>query len=205
MLIKQLFGLLENLANDNLESQVAYTVAPVAFWGMARLGELVKASSNIDQVKFKDVIWDPADKCLKIRIRAAKKATMGEIQEIHCQNQHSLLDPVGAVRRLISKMQTNDDDPLFSYPSGDRRITLTKTRCQKIFAGVWGKYSRTQLTGHSFRVGGASLRWNLNHPVEEILEVGRWKSKAYKLYIREYNDAELLNTLRLLENVQYKS
>lgn len=44
VLVKHLFMLLEDLSGDSLEKQVAYTVALVAFWGMACLGELLKSS-----------------------------------------------------------------------------------------------------------------------------------------------------------------
>jgi hypothetical protein len=43
------------------------------------------------------------------------------------------------------------------------------------------------LLGHSFRVGGASLRYALGTPVEEICLLGRWISNCYRLYIREYS------------------
>lgn len=137
VLVWHLFNLVGTLADGILESQVAYTVALVAFWGMAWLGELVKSSSVVDQVWVKDLIWDPDGNYLKIRIREAKTAAVGEVQEIHCQYQPNLLDPVGAVRRLISDTGATDDDPVFSYPCGDRRVTWT-----------------------FLRVGGALLRWN---------------------------------------------
>lgn len=201
ILIRHLYKLVENLADGNAEGQVAYTVALVAFWGMARLGELLKAASNLDQVRVKDLIWDPHGRYVKIKIRAAKMAVVGEIQEIHLQRQSSLLDPIGAIQRLIENTNATDDDPLFSYPTGDKRITLTKTRCLMLFSNTWMSQNK-KLTGHSFRVGGASLRWNLNNPLEEIVKVGRWKSKAYKLYIREYSEEVLLETIRLLEHVK---
>lgn len=90
---------------------------------MARLGELVKASSSVDQVRVKDLVWDPNGRFVKIRIRAAKTASVGEVQEIHCQSQPSLLDPVNAVRRLIEDTVATDDDPLFSYFKDGRRVT----------------------------------------------------------------------------------
>lgn len=202
VLISHLFNLLETLSDGKLENQVAYTVALVAFWGMARLGELLKTSAKADQVKVKDVIWGGKMEFLKIRIRGAKTAAVGEIQEIHCQKQPSLLDPVSAIQRLVEQTRANDDDPLFSYPCGDRRVTLTKARCQTIFEEVWSRRTNTKLTGHSFRVGGASLRWNLKYPLETIVKVGRWKSKAYKLYIREYSATELATTIRILEEIK---
>lgn len=205
VLIKILFNLVEQLADGGLENQVAYVVALVAFWGMARLGELVKASKSLDQVSVKDLIWDPKGSYLIIKIRAAKTAAVGEIQEIYLQTQPLLLDPVSAIRRLIKDTNATDDDPVFSYPKGNKRVTLTKTRCQRLFSDVWKSQTGCILTGHSFRVGGASLRWNLNSPLEEIIKVGRWKSKAYKLYIREYSKEDLLETLKILANLRFQN
>lgn len=119
VLISHLFGLLETLSDGKLENQVAYTVALVAFWGMARMGELLKSSTKMHQVRVKDVIWCEKLDFLKICIRGAKTAAVGEIQEIHCQNQHSLLDPVTAVQRLVEQTGATDNNPLFSYPCGD--------------------------------------------------------------------------------------
>lgn len=203
VLVKHLFMLLETLSGGSLEEQVAYTVALVAFWGMARLGELLKSSIKVNQVKVKDVVWHPDDRYLVIRIREAKTATVGEIQEIHCQHQDSLLDPVGAVRRLISSTGATKDDNLFSYPSNGKRVTLTKARAMRLFEDVWKDKAGGRLTGHSFRVGGASLRWNLDTPIEEIVAVGRWKSKAYKLYIREFDEHELRDTVALLNDLKF--
>lgn len=49
-------------------------------------------------MQVKDLIWDPNGNYVRIKIRAAKTAAVGEIQEIHCQSQSSLLDPVDAIR-----------------------------------------------------------------------------------------------------------
>lgn len=203
VLVKHVFMLLESLSSGSMEEQVAYTVALVAFWGMARLGELLKSSTKVNQVKVKDVIWHPNNKYLTIRIREAKTATVGEIQEIHCQHQDSLLDPVGAVKRLIDCTGATEDDNLFSYPMNGRCVTLSKARAMKLFDDVWKDRVGSKLTGHSFRVGGASLRWNLDTPIDEIVKVGRWKSKAYKLYIREFTEQELCETVNLLKDLRY--
>jgi hypothetical protein len=202
VLVSHLFDLLEHLTNGESENLVAYTVALVAFWGMARLGELLKAPNVRNQVQVKDVIWDPAGEFATIRIREAKTASVGEIQEIYLRRQSSLLNPAAAVRRLIDSTKATEDDMLFSYPSSNGRKILTKSRCQTLFAGVWNSTTNKKLTSHSFRVGGASLRWNLKVPLEDIVAIGRWKSKSYKLYIREYSDEAMLETERILRHVQ---
>lgn len=89
VLVKHLFMLLETLSGGSLEEQVAYTVALVAFGGMARLGELLRSSTKVNQVKVKDVTWHPSDGYLIIKTREAKTATVGEIQDIHCQHRDS--------------------------------------------------------------------------------------------------------------------
>lgn len=112
------------------------------------------------------------------------------------------LDPVGAVRRLIASTGATEDDNLFSYPTNGKRITLTKARAVRLFDDVWGDRTGGKLTGHPFRVGSASLRWNLDTPIDKIVAVGRWKSKAYKLYIREFNEQELRDTVTLLKDLK---
>lgn len=68
VMIRHLFYLLDDLTGKTLEDQTVYTVALVAVWGMARLGELVKAASGADQVRVKDLIWDPKGRYVNIRI-----------------------------------------------------------------------------------------------------------------------------------------
>lgn len=200
VLAEHLFKLWEVLSDGSLENQVAHTVALIVFWGMARLRELLKAPSSANKVFVKDVVWDPKEKFLKLKIQEARTAVVGEIEEIHCQHQSSLLDPVGAIRQLIIATGATEDDALVLYPSGKKRITLTKAWAQKISNDVWVR-NGLPLTGHSFRVGGASLRWNSGHSLHQIVGVGRWRSKAYKLYIREYDDEELSRTIQLLRDL----
>lgn len=96
----------------------------------------------------KDVIWVPEDRYLKIKIREAKTATVGEVQELHCQFQPSLLDPVGALKRLIASTGATEDNDLFSYPYGDKHVTLHKSRGLKLSDYAWKDKPRGKLTGH---------------------------------------------------------
>lgn len=203
VLLEHLQDLIEELTESTAEKQTALTVALCAFWGMARLGELVKPAKMSNQVLVKDLKWDPAGSFVTISIREAKTAVPGEIQTIHLNKQQSLLDPVSAIRRLIARTRPTEDEDLFSYPSNGSRKTLTKNRCLKIVWGVWEGRGRTALSGHSFRVGGASMRWNFDVPLTEIVKLGRWKSKAYQLYIREYSSDQLLNARQTLEALHW--
>lgn len=202
VLVKHLFMLLETLIGGTLEDQTVYTVALVAFWGMARLGEFLKGPKSANFVRVKDVVWDPTGESCVIRIREAKTAAVGEVQEIYLKRQDSLLDPVSALRRLLQCTGSTEDEALFSYVIAGQRRLLTKGRSQAVFSRVWKAKSDNKLTGHSFRVGGASLRWNLGVPLGDIVAIGRWRSKAYKFYIRQYSDDEMKDCCELLSKLR---
>ena len=59
-------------SGTSAEKQTALTVALCAFWGMARLGELVRSAKNPNQVLVKHLKWDPAGNFVTISIRDAE-------------------------------------------------------------------------------------------------------------------------------------
>lgn len=59
------------------------------------------------------------------------------------------------------------------------------------------------LHGHSFRIGGASLRWNLGADREEVKRAGRWASNAYIIYLRKFSEKELKKTYVLLDEISW--
>lgn len=83
VLLEHLRDLVEELTDSTAEKQTALTIALCAFWGMARLGELTKTAKNTNQVRVKDLRWDPAGGFVTISIREAKTAVPGETQYIN--------------------------------------------------------------------------------------------------------------------------
>jgi hypothetical protein len=107
-----------------------------------------------------------------------------------------------AVRRRIGEAK-NEDTSLFGYGYGTRgRFHLTKSVVRRVLSSSWNQLGSPNLTGHLFRVGGASLRYALGVPVEEICRLGRWTSSCYKLYLRPYPEREVVSTLELLRNLE---
>lgn len=193
VLLRHLSQLLFDLAPKGRREHAALAIALTAFWGMARLGELVpngKLKRKI--VRMRDVTWGPNQEWLKISIRDAKTAAPGEIQTLFLKRQPSFLDAVSAIERLVEDNSTRPCDPLFSYlePNGTRSM-FSKTKLIGVFKRVWKAADPGHdLTGHSFRVGGATLRWNNKVPLDTVIELGRWQSKAYQLYLRKYSPEE---------------
>jgi hypothetical protein len=69
----------------------------------------------------------------------------------------------------------------------------------KVVEEIWGKAGINSWSGHSFRVGGASLRYNLGTQVNVIARQGRWKSLTYLRYFKAYTAEELEDAVKLLE------
>lgn len=64
--------------------------------------------------------------------------------------------------------------------------------------------SKQLLHGHLFRIGVASLRWNVGASREDIKECGRWRSAAYLIYLRRFTDKEMEKVRKLLKELRWK-
>lgn len=92
-------------------------------------------------------------------------------------------------------------DEIFSVWVDDKKRRLGKQATINHLRSVWNarRPKRKQLLhGHSFRIGGASLRWNLGAEREEVMKCGRRASNAYLVYLRKFSDSEMEKTKKLL-------
>lgn len=166
--------------------------AVAAVVGMIRLGELVPDSANeglFDPTRYPtggrmlppfsaagsrnlDLPWT------KVTGRKGAKVSL-------CKQDCAELDIVRwwALHEKVNKI--TKDVPLSSYldESGRRRI-LTRTELMKRCNEVWAEEGLEPLTGHSFRIGGAT-HYLVNGVDPSVVKVlGRWKSNAFEEYWR---------------------
>ncbi|POV94226.1 hypothetical protein PSHT_16347 [Puccinia striiformis] len=159
VLISDLAELFRTLSGRGPEAEAVKDLAVVAFWGMARMAELTY-TSNSGRINFKkgttaqDVLY--FQNAIIVNIHEAKTAKPGEVQVLKLRSINSPLCPVKAIERhrLATTLET---DSLFGYESPKGRINLTKRRVNQVLAAAWHDLGRPHLTGHSFRVGGATL------------------------------------------------
>jgi hypothetical protein len=207
--LRHLAELAKELAKGEAKERLALTIALVAFWGMARLGELVSDNKSKVKILWNDLLYSKDKTYLRITIRNAKTAKPGEVQFLTLKRIPSLLCPLSAIDRLDrDNPKASLGDPIFLYCDGkDRRMCLSKTALINMYKRVWKKTDKShQLSGHSFRIGGATLNWNNEIPLDEIVRLGRWESKAYQVYLRKYSkedveDAKYIWTLMKKDEV----
>jgi hypothetical protein len=134
-----------------------------------------------------------------LTLRDGKTCKPGETQEIKLHLRENPLFPVEAVKRRLAACSSSNFPTLFSYAGPNGEAThLTKDSVVKTLSASWEKGGFTNLTGHSFWVGGASICYAMDIKVEEICEIGRWDSNCYQLYIRPYLEAEVKESTEIL-------
>lgn len=205
VMIHHLLALFDDLNGGTPRDKAILDCAICAFWGMARLAELTYDSQDGKPNRLNAVLCGDALRPsnnlshIYLAVRGTKTARPGVAQPILLNQQPNKLCPVKAVLRRVDS-SSSADDSLFGYVKDDgTRGNLTRsmvvTRCQQI----WRSYGWNSISGHSFRVGGASLRAALGVDHADIQKLGRWTSDCYKLYIREYTDKDVTQTLAILE------
>lgn len=205
VMVYHLLALFDTLNGGTPRDEAILDCVICAFWGMARLAELTYASPDGKPDRRNAVLCGdalrPVDDLshVYLSVRGAKKAKPGVAQPILLIRQPNKLCPVEAILRRL-KTTVCSDDSLFGYLTDEGiRKNLTRSvvvsRCRQ----VWHNFGWDSISGHSFRVGGASLRAALGVDHIDIKKLGRWTSDCYKLYIRDYSNEEMTKTLSILK------
>ncbi|PLW29012.1 hypothetical protein PCASD_18634 [Puccinia coronata f. sp. avenae] len=175
VMIQDLLVLADNLTGGSAKDQAIFDLALIAFWGLARLGEVTAGS--LVPVTARDV--QVLDTNAVITLRAAKTAGPGELQFLTLNALTNCLCPVAAVQRLLHSCM-NANNHLFGYAAGpiSHRVPLSKPEVVSRLNGVWHSTGRVH--------------------TDAICAAGRWKSACYKLYIRPYTTAAKADSFSLL-------
>ncbi|KAH9819098.1 hypothetical protein DFH28DRAFT_887424, partial [Melampsora americana] len=138
-------------------------VVLVAFWGMARLGELVPLSLT-KQIRIKDVKQTDNGNKMRPAIRESKTSKPGQLKYLYLRRHRSLLDPVSAIERLMQRHVRDgyhEDNASFAYANDkESGIVLEKRGAMVQLGNSWSMDGWGGLTGHSFWVGGVLFLWN---------------------------------------------
>jgi hypothetical protein len=209
MMLWHMVHLWKSLVHGDDFDRAVLDVCVVAFWGLARLAEVTYAVKNgsityADSILVSDVVFTTSENLggvVTLTVRNAKTAAPGEPQIITlCEQQH-VLCPVAAIRRRLSESPAGNTS-LFGYSSSDGRVHLTRSAVVTRMSSVLTEGGFVGLKGHSFRVGGASMRVALGMSHKDLCSLGRWKSISYQLYVRKYDEGELRDTRSLLKELK---
>lgn len=160
----------------------------LSFFGLFRVGEISLSRTGGNNV------------ILRQGIRCHFSGTMVDTISIVLQNyKHSkgqsatvpiarqALSSICPVRALLRYLQmaSPSTGPLFRHPTG-RPVSASEFTQVLRSCVLACQLDPTHYTPHSLRIGGATYAFLGHMPVEHIQQLGRWKSSAFKRYLRPH-------------------
>lgn len=185
-LLSKLLSLLPQTCINGYEAKLFRAAFSLAFFGFLRVGELtVTKGVNPDKIiGIHDIMINKsaAGTFIKLYLSHSKTDQAGKGITIMIPSVPALSCPVTNLRAFLQD-RPNVPGPLFCHFNGQ-----PLTRYQ--FSSVLHKtlkclgFDSSRYRTHSFRIGAATTAAMAGHSQEVIQNAGRWKSQAYKSYIR---------------------
>lgn len=181
-ILVSLIQVLPFVCNSSYETLLFQTSFSVAYHGLLRIGEIAVSNGQMNHIiKIADVSM--INNLCKLKVPSSKTDQFGKGWEILLQSNEDrnscpvvLLNKYMGARPLVP-------GPLFCHFSGS---PLTRYQfvsvLKKSLARVGINFKL--YSSHSFRIGRATSLSLNGVPDHLIMEMGRWKSGAYKNYIR---------------------
>lgn len=159
----------------------------LAFHAFLRVGELTNNKGKPPTLSYSDITFkdfqsgQPA--LLEVQISNFKHSKgRSVLLAIKGKADCKQFCPVKALWQFVC-MRGSEEGPLFIFLDGtfvSRSFFSEKLRQCLVFCG----YDTKVYKGHSFRIGAASTAASMGMSESMIQEMGRWKSSAFKKYIR---------------------
>lgn len=169
------------------DSSLYQAMFSLAFHAFLRVGEFtIRAQSSPDNkiVQFSDIAFPVlSDKshALQLTLRFFKGNTACTPFTLLIQPHRGILCPVKIMAQFI-KLRGTSPGPLFRYTDAK---AISRSQFNKILKQALESNGITaHIKPHSFRIGAATSACAVGIPDDTIQRLGRWKSDAYKRYIR---------------------
>ncbi|XP_054843732.1 integrase/recombinase xerD homolog [Eublepharis macularius] len=183
-ILRRILDALPGRCWSSFEAQLFHTAFTIAFFGALRVGELVAGSQDDPSgraIRLSDVSWSP--RRVSINIRRSKTDQRGRgVTLVLRAAQPGAVCPVRAVGDYI------DIRPPLRGPFLIHRDLSPLTRYQ--FAALLRSCLEAaglpplQFSTHSFRIGAATVAASIGMQDRDIMALGRWRSRAFRAYIR---------------------
>lgn len=175
--------------SDTFDSAV-WACATTTFFGVSRLGIFCPSAAVFDHTKFAkradiNFATDPQGNEY-FSVHAPWTKTEGyKGATILVSKQEQECDPVNAaVHHIIINNNLPSSAPLFSFATASGWSPMRKDWFLNRCNAVWKADGLLRITGHSFRIGGATELLTRGVPPEIVAKQGHWRSDAFLRYWR---------------------
>ena len=185
------------LSNSNMsysDTRMIWAVACMLFFGGFRPGELLcRNSLSFDphnallgkDIKMKTVkVNNLETETMQVYLVTEKADSSGNGKIVDIYSSASTLCPIQAFKKFRDQAKIEEKKPVFRLQNGKNFTTKMLNEKLKQYLGKHVDTECKRVTGHSFRIGIASLVAQLGYSEEQIKSLGRWSSEAYLKYLR---------------------
>lgn len=187
--LKLLISSLPYLCPKRYEQCMYHSIFTLAFYGLARIGELVYTGTNTARnvLQLSDInisYKGSTPTCIQIAFANFKHNANHQVHNVTVATleKDSQLCPVKALIDYLSERGASEG-PLYITPNKTPLVRHTFDHTVKRCLGFC-RLDSSLYKGHSFRIGGATLAAERGMSDSQIRLLGRWKSEAFKKYIR---------------------
>lgn len=185
-ILNKIVTVLPGICFNRYEEIMFKAAFTLAFWGLFRVGEITISGGNSEKrvLSFNDVKL--LETKLIIHVRYSKANQFGKGVSIEVPKvEETPICPLSSMSEYLT-IRSGNEGPLFKHFNGSAltryQFSALLSKCLKC-CGIGAE----QYKSHSFRVGGCTALSMAGYSVDEIQTRGRWKSTAYKSYIRVPN------------------
>ena len=160
----------------------------LGFFGFLRSGELTAPENGKfdpgQHLSYADIAIDDdsSPRRLSVTIKQSKTDPFRRGVTIFLGRTDTQLCPVAALLAYLA-IRGPGEGPLFYFKDG-RALTRSRLVAELRKTLAECNLRPQDYAGHSFRIGAATTAAACGVPAETIMTLGRWKSQAYRLYIR---------------------
>lgn len=182
-LLMRIVNSLEVLCKNRYEFFLFSSAFLLAYFALLRVGELTLSNKNsADKIlNFDDVVLCNSG-TVKIKIRLSKTDQLGKGTNLEITPSNESLILYKSLSTYM-KMRPNIKGPFLCHFGGSCMTTYQFSQMLKKCIQFLGIDTLT-FKSHSLRIGCATYLHMKGKSEEEIKTMGRWKSTAYKSYIR---------------------
>ncbi len=179
-------------ATSHLHKELLWAISCTAFFGFFRLGELLPASTRVEQdtavIKWGDVAVDSREnpRMVRVHLRRSKCDQFGVGADIILGRTGRSLCPVTAVLQYLA-IRGSRPGIFFCQPDAKAVTKAWFTEQLRSVLSAMG-LPRQLYAGHSFRIGAATTAAMAGVEDATIQTLGRWQSAAYLQYVRMPSD-----------------
>lgn len=186
----KLVNILPTVTKSQYETTLYRTAFIVAFFGFLRLGEFTceNASKAAQGLRAADVMVQRTSgqdlSVVAITLQHTKTSQFGRSQTIRLEEIQS--SPLCPVRAVLSYVKIRPKSAVSFFAHFDTS-PVTRYQFQSVLkqATAAAGLADQRYTPHSFRIGAASAAATAGFLPQQIKSCGRWRSNAYRNYIRQ--------------------